>query len=156
MKNRSEAELLRAYTVVHSSLVQRGLRPILQKLDNEAPAGLKRFMRAESVDFQLVPPHLHRRNAAERAIQMFKNHFIAGLSSTDKNFPMHLWDRLLFQATTTLNLLRQSRLNPRLSAEAQLNGPFDFNRTPMVPPGTRVIVHSKPSYRRSWDAHGVD
>jgi hypothetical protein len=125
-------------------------------LDNEAPAGLKRFMQAESIDFQLVPPQLHRRKAAERAIQTFKNHFIAGLSSTDNNFPMHLWDRLLFQATTTLNLLRQSRLNPRLSAEAQLNGPFDFNRTPMAPPGTRFIVHSKPSVRRSWDAHGVD
>jgi hypothetical protein len=97
MKNRSEAELLRAYTVVHLALVQRGLQPILQKLDNEAPAGLKRFMQAESVDFQLVPPHLHRRNTAERTIQTFKNHFIAGLSSTGKNFPMHLWDRLLFQ-----------------------------------------------------------
>jgi hypothetical protein len=69
---------------------------------------------------------------------------------------MHLWDRFLFQATTTLNHLRQSRLNPRLSAEAQLKGPFDFNRTPMAPPGARVIVHSKPFVRRSWDAHGAD
>ncbi len=156
MKNRSEGELIRAYTVVHTSLVERGLRPILQKLDNEAPAGLKRFMKNAAIDYQLVPPHLHRRNAAERAIQTFKHHFIAGLASTDKNFPLHLWDRLLLQATTTLNLLRQSRLNPRLSAEAQLNGPFDFNRTPLAPPGTRVIVHSKPSVRRSWEPHGVD
>jgi hypothetical protein len=51
-------------------------------------------------------PDLHRCNAAERAIQTFKNHFIAGLSSTDKHLPMHLWDRLLLQATTPLNLLR--------------------------------------------------
>jgi hypothetical protein len=26
----------------------------------------------------------------------------------------------------------------------------------MAPPGTRIIVHSKPSLRRSWDAHGID
>jgi hypothetical protein len=71
-------------------------------LDNEAPSGLKHFMKAKAVDLKLVPPHLHRRNAAERAIHIFKNqHFIAGLSSTNKNFPMHLWDQLLFQATTT-------------------------------------------------------
>jgi hypothetical protein len=69
---------------------------------------------------------------------------------------MHLWDQLLFKATHTVDLLRQSCLNPQLSAEAQLNGQFALKRTPMAPPGTRVIVHSKPCYRRPWDAHGVD
>ena len=34
--------------------------------------GLKQFMRNSSVKFQLVPPHLHRTNAAERAIQTYK------------------------------------------------------------------------------------
>lgn len=86
---------------------------------------------------------MHRRNAAERAISTFKDHFIAGLASTDKLFPIHLWDRLIPQSILTLNLMRQSRLNPRLSAEAQLNGAFDFNKTPLAPPGTRVIVHEK-------------
>jgi hypothetical protein len=46
----------------------------------------------------LVPPHCHRRNAAERAIRTFKEHFVAGLSSVDPSFPMHLWDRLLTKA----------------------------------------------------------
>jgi hypothetical protein len=91
-------------------------------------------MRAKSVTFQLVPPHNHRRNAAEKAIGTWKDHFIAGLSSLDPNFPMHLWCQLIPQATTTLNLLRQSHINPRLSAEAQLNGAFDFNTTPLAPP----------------------
>jgi hypothetical protein len=50
----------------------------------------------------------------------------------------------------TLNMLRASRLNPTLSAEAQLNGIFDFNRTPLAPPGTSVIIHEKPSVRQFW------
>jgi hypothetical protein len=69
---------------------------------------LKAFMQEQAIDFQLVPPGVHRRNAAERAIRTFKNHFIAGLCSVDKDFPLHLWDRLLPQAILSLNLLRGS------------------------------------------------
>ena len=63
-------------------------------------------------------PHIHQRNSAERAIQTFKNHFIAALACTDPNFPMSNWCRLLPRAELTLNLLRPSRLNPKLSAYA--------------------------------------
>ena len=81
---------------------------------------------------------------------------MAGLSSCDPNFPLHLWDRLIPHATLTLNLLCPSRPNPRLSAESQLNGAFDFNRTPLAPPGTRVVVHKTPDNRRTWVPHRVD
>jgi hypothetical protein len=74
----------------------------------------------------------------------------------DPNFPLKLWDKLLPQATVTLNLLRKSRINPRMSAYAQLNGHFDFNRTPLAPPGTRIIAHEKPDQRASWSPHGLD
>ena len=103
-----------------------------------------------------MPPHIHRRNSAERAIQTFGNHFIAGLASTDSNFPLSNWCRLLPQAELTLNLLRPSRLNPKLSTYAQLEGAFDFTRTPLAPPGTRVIVREKPTQRRTWALHGID
>jgi hypothetical protein len=156
MKNRSDNEHLRAYNKLHQFLVDRGFKPLLQKLDNEASNALKQTMRDKDIDFQLVPPHTHRRNAAERAIQTFKNHFVACLCTADKFFPMRLWDRILPQATTTLNLLRTSRLNPRLSSEAHLNGTFDFNRTPLAPLGTRVIVHETPEKRRSWAIHGQE
>lgn len=69
---------------------------------------------------------------------------------------MDLWDRLLPQALLTLNLLRGSRINPKLSAFTQVNGIFDFNRTPVAPPGIRVLVHDKPSQRRSWSPHASD
>jgi hypothetical protein len=156
LTSRTEAELLRAYTKIHTYLCDRGLKPQLQRLDNEAPGKLRKFMTDHDVAFQLVPPHAHRRNAAEKAIATWKDHFVAALSTTDPAFPMHLWCRLTDQATTTLNLLRPSRLNPRLSAEAQLNGAFDFNKTPFAPPGTRILIHETPAARRTWAAHGVD
>jgi hypothetical protein len=154
MRSRTAHEMVRAYAKLHTYLVTRGLKPKLQRLDNEASQNLKDFMKSKQVDYQLAPPHCHRRNSAERAIRTWKNHFIAGLASTDKNFPLHLWDRLIPQAVTTLNLLRQSRLNPHLSAKAQLNGTFDYNRTPMAPPGTRVILHETPAQRGTWASHG--
>jgi len=156
MPSKSGAAILKAYKTVHNRLVHAGLRPQLQRLDNECSAALKEFLRNENVEFQLVPPGVHRANAAERAIRTFKNHFIAGLCSTDPDFPIHLWDRLLDQAVLTLNLLRGSRINPKLSAWAQVYGQYDFNRTPIAPPGTRVLVHVKPDQRATWSPHADD
>jgi hypothetical protein len=128
LASRNESDLLRAYTKLHTYLTERGLKPVLQKLDNEAPGKLQSFMRQNDVSFQLVPPRQHRRNAAERAIATWKDHFVATLATTDPDFPLYLWCRLIDQATTTLNLLRSSRINPRLPAEAQLDGAFDYNK----------------------------
>ena len=38
-----------------------------------------------------IPPHIHRRNAAGRAICTFQNHFLAGLASVDPDFPIQVW-----------------------------------------------------------------
>ena len=77
------------------------------------------------VYYHLVIPGIHRRNAAERAIRIFKKHFKAGLETTDESFPIQLWCRLLTQACTTINLMRNSRMNPKMSAEEQIKGAFD-------------------------------
>eukprot|EP00978_Attheya_sp_CCMP212_P006676 scaffold15489_cov53-Attheya_sp.AAC.4 len=123
----------RATNIIHEgtrNLSQNSLQPKLQRLDNEASAILQQFMTEQDIDFQLAPPHLHRRNAAERSIRTFKNHFIAGLCSTNPSFPLHfLWDHLVPQALISLNLMQGPCLNPKLSAQAQIHGAFDFNRT---------------------------
>ena len=103
-------------------------------MDNEASAELKLAMEDNNTTYQLVPPHDHRNNLAERAIQTFKHHFKAGLASTDPNFPLSEWDRLLERANLTLNLLRSSRVNPKLSGYTYLFGEFNFNATPLPPP----------------------
>jgi hypothetical protein len=43
----------------------------------------------------------------------------------------------------TLNMLRRSRINPRLSAHTQIFGVFDYNRTPLALIGTRTVVHER-------------
>jgi hypothetical protein len=141
IKDRSAPELLRAFQVMEQELVARGLKLKLMKLDNEASKLLKTYLHHHNITFQLVPTYSHRRNAAERAIRSFKDHLIAGLCSTDKSFPMHMWDRLLPQVVITLNMLRTSRINPKLSASTHIYGQYDFNRAPMAPPGTRIITH---------------
>ena len=141
MKNCNGPDILKYYTTIHNLLSERGLAPKMHYLDNKCPKVLQKNMTEKDESFQLVPPHLHSRNSAERAIHTFKNHFIAGLASVNKHFPVHLWCRLLPHCLLALNLLRPSRINPKLSAYAQLNSAFNFNRTLLAPPITKIIIH---------------
>jgi hypothetical protein len=154
MKSRSASEWVKAYDTLHQELNVKGFKPKLQTLDNEASIALKNFFTANDIAYQLVPPHCHRCNAAERAIRTFKEHFVVGLSSVDPTFPLHLWDRLLPQAEITLNLLRTSRPHPQLSAAAHFHGLVDYNKTSFAPPGCKIIAHEKPGKRRTWAPHG--
>ena len=105
---------------------------------------------------QLVEPHNHRVNAAERATQTFKNHTIAGLYICDKEFPSILWDKIINQAQDTLNMLRISRVNPKLSGFHVLEGQHDYNRVPFGPPGTRTTIINPPELRTSWGPRALD
>ena len=69
-------------------------------------------MTSMNIKYQLVPPSDHIENNVERAVQTFRNHFIAGMFSVDKYFHLRFWDRLLQQAKISINFLRQSRTLP--------------------------------------------
>ena len=84
-------------------------------MDNKASAEYKKEIH-KNCTIQSVLPNNHRQTLAERAIQTFKNHFKAVLASIDNRFSMHLLDRLLPQAMTTLNLLCQTNAVPTISA----------------------------------------
>jgi hypothetical protein len=133
IKDRTAPELLKAFQIMEQELVARGLKPKLMKLDNEASKLLNEYLHQQYITFQFVPPYSHRRNSAERAVISFKDHLIAGLCSTDKSFPMHLWDRLLPQAVMTINMLRTSRINPKLSASTHIFRQYDFIGHPWHP-----------------------
>jgi hypothetical protein len=156
LKNKTGAKIKRGWTYIHERLAKGGNQPKLYILNNKASTDVKKSLAKYGLNHQLVPPHLHRRNAAERAIRTFKNHLLACLPICDSNFPVSEWDRILFQVKLTLNLLRSSRVNPKLSAYAYLNGNFDFNKTPLAPPGTKVIVHLKPDQQASCAYHGEE
>jgi hypothetical protein len=155
-KTKQASKMAATWTELHKHLRSNGYAPDLHILDNKCSHDLKKAFQKYNVAFQHVPPHVRRRNAAERAIQTWKNHFCAGLATCDPKLPLLEWDLLMPQAELTLNLLRASRRQPKLSAYACLNGPFDFNKTPLAPPGTRVIVHITPDQRSNMAPHGVD
>ena len=111
MKKRTDAEIFRAYAELSNYLIDRGIKPRLQILDNEASQASQREILTRHYDFQLVPPHMHRRHIVEREIRKFKDNFVAGICSAHEESLMHLLCRLLPQATLTLNLLQMSRLN---------------------------------------------
>ena len=133
----------------------RGLQPRLNWLENESQKNLRDYLTDKGITYQLVQPHCHRRNTAERHIRTFKNHFITILSTIDPSLPMYLWRILIAQAVLTLNLLRKSNINPKLSLEAQLNGKFDYNITPLDPARTVVVAHKKPSQQGSRSVLGA-
>jgi hypothetical protein len=68
IKDRTAPELLKVFQVMEHELVDRGLKPRLMKLDNDASKLLKTYLHQQNITFQLVPPYSHRRNASERAI----------------------------------------------------------------------------------------
>ena len=154
--NRQAATIRDATLKMLEKLKTGGFVPKLHILDNECSELLKSAFQKHKITFQLVPPHQKHRNAAERAIQTFKNHFITCLCLLDPNFPLSEWDRLLCQCLISLNHLRASRVNPKLSAYASLEGIFDFNKTPMAPLGTKLVYHIKPDQRSTFDVRGKE
>ena len=134
MKNLSGPELLESYTTIHKPTLRTRASTENALPRQQVPNSLAKIHDCER---QTLPTRSAPPPQTKRAIQTLKNHFIAGLASVNKNFPVHLWCRLISHCLLTLNLLRPSRINPKLSAYFQLHGAFDFNRTPLAPPGKK-------------------
>ena len=154
IKNRQSLTIVNAWNTLHTTLTKFGHETKHFVLDNECSKDLKEALKKNGKTFERTPPNIHRRNAAERAIRTYKNHFLAGLATCDPDFPLGEWDRLIPQSVITLNLLRTSRVNTKLSAYAYLFGNYDFNKCPLAPPGTKALLHKKTKDRKSWEYHG--
>ncbi len=151
MCNRMKEEMIRAYEKIINRMRLAGLGIIKHTLDNEASDALKQYIRKQEIQFELVPPGNHRQNQAECAIQTFKAHFIAILAGIDDKFPLSLWCHLLEPTELTLNLLRQSKVMPKISTFAHVHGHHDCMKKPFAPLGCAIEAHVKPDDRRTWD-----
>ncbi len=150
------ANILAAYKKFFEYLISKGFAPKLNVMDNQATKVIKAYLTPRDVALQLIEPHNHRVNAAERAIQTFKNCFVGALGTTDADFPIQLWDKLTPQVQDSINLLRRSRVNPAISAYKVLEGPYDWNRYPLAPLGTKAIIYEDSDTCASWAPHGLD
>ncbi len=92
--NLDDKSIFDAYKAHFQMLEAKGYKPKENVTDDQATKHIKQFLTKKECKFQLVKPHNHCVNAAKRAIQTFKDAFIATLATTDTNFPIQLWDRL--------------------------------------------------------------
>ena len=159
LDSRLESHVLNAYKRGIKFFSDKGLKPNVQRMDNEPSfltAAFRAYQAENNITPDLVPPGQHRRNKAERAIETGKHHIIAALAGADLSFPMKSVKHTMPQIELTLNLLRQSRRNPTMSAWEQLHGTYDFNAWPLGPLGCRILCHEKPDDRPSWGLHGKE
>jgi hypothetical protein len=148
--------ILAAYVTNFEYLVSKGYTLKVNIMDNQATKVKKAYLRPKDVSLQLVELHNHRVNAAEHAIQTFKNRFIGTLGTTDVDFPVQLWDKLMPQVQDSINLLCRLRIKPDVSAYEALEGLYDWNCHPMAPLGTKAIIFEDSDTRVSWVPHGLD
>ena len=114
MKDKTSQEMIKTYKeLLRRIKASRVCDPKLHILDNEASKEYQEEIEKQC-KMQMVPPDTHRRNIAERAIQTFKNHFIAILSGMNHYFPIFLWRISLPQVVLTLNLLCRSTIAPKV------------------------------------------
>jgi hypothetical protein len=156
MASRTDASFIAAFTKVFAILRDRNYQPALNVMDNKCSKAVEKHIRANRLMIQLVPPYNHRVNAAGRAIGIFKENFVAALATVNNLCPLQLWDEFLPQVELTLNLISFSRCNPLILANHELYGPFDFNKMPLAPLGTKALVYDIPATRTSWAPHATD
>jgi hypothetical protein len=153
LDNRS---IFTTYKTSFEELTAKGFQPKLNIMDNQATKHIKKHPTQDKCKLQVTELQNHCVNAAKCAIQTFKVAFIAALATTDSDFPLQLWDQLTPQVEYTLNILRALRIYPTKSAYKVLNGPYDWNRYPLVPLGCKAVVYKDNNMRGSWVSHGVD
>ena len=83
--NVTGAFIIDAFDNAFVDLTEKRFEPKFNVIDNQATGTLKAYMVQHDCKWKFVEPSNHRVNAAERAIQTFKNHVISGLCTTDTN-----------------------------------------------------------------------
>jgi hypothetical protein len=156
MPSKNDAAMITTFTKILATLAAWGYKPTLNITDNGCSKTVEAHIKSNKMEIHLFPPHNHRVNAAELAIATFEEHFIAGLATVDRNCPLQLWDEFLHQGELTLNLLCYSCGYPSKSANKEVHGLYDFNKTPITPIRTKGLVYDDPAVRASWVPHGAD
>jgi hypothetical protein len=78
-----DVTIFEAYKKKFDELTAKGLNVKLNIMDNQATKHIKKFLTKEQCKLQLVELHNHQMTASKRAIQTWKDPFIAALATTD-------------------------------------------------------------------------
>ena len=83
MKGQKDEHMVEVFQDIYDYLRERNLPPNLHVMDNECLRAIKKFIKKENVDIQLVEPHNHRVSAVEVAVKSVKYNTIAALATVD-------------------------------------------------------------------------
>ena len=157
LKNSKDPDITREYCTMIICLKQAGIVPENHILDNKISEAIKLVIHDEyQMEMEIVPQGFHRRNVAEAEIRNSKAHFISVLAGTADYFTPSLWEKILPQTETTLNLLRQTNATTNVSAYAHQCGTFDYNKTLLAPMGCAVKFHENTNKCSTWEYHRMD
>ena len=147
----SKGEFSQALIEAVQDISSHGSPVRVVRSDNEITPEARRYLQSMNVvvDVQLVPPHNHRANEAERKIQDFKAHFIAILAGIDDTCPLHFWADFVHQAELTLNMLRPAASGSGSAYKARYGHEHDFNKWPMLQVGISGEIFVPASLRNS-------
>ena len=99
----------------------------MQQIDNEVSTILLESIKEKGLKYQLASLHDHRLNPAERAVQTWKITSLVTYMVVLETFSAYKWCGIIHQCEMTLSMLRQWRINPKMSAYTQLFENFDYN-----------------------------
>ena len=108
----------------------------------------------EKIKIQPVEPYNHHVNATKPAVKTAKYHIVTGLGTVNVNCPLQLWCKFLPQTQDLINMMRTLRRNPKISAFEELNGTFDYTKTPISILGSRTLAYNTYEARATWKRHG--
>jgi hypothetical protein len=86
----SDEIIFAAYKKQYELLESKGFDIKLNVMDNQASKIIKQYLTPKQCNLMLVKSNNHCVNAAERAIQTFKDHFVSALATTDSEFLLQL------------------------------------------------------------------
>ena len=153
MKKKTEGEMILAQSRSLGQMKAQGIIPTHQVLENGISMAYILEIKNTSMNYQLIPLDDKQHNLAEKAIQMWKDHFIGVMSGTAENFPTHLWCQSIPQAERQLLLLQKSNVNPKISTYAHVYGPYNYNAAPFVPICMETLVKDKTKRRGTFAEH---
>ncbi len=114
-----------AYQQQYNLLKSKEYKIQLNVMDNQATQVIKKILDEDKCNLLLVKVPNHHVNAAECTIQTFKAHFISTLATTNRKILLQMWDHLMPQVKSTLNMMCPLHVNPDISAYEAVHGPYD-------------------------------
>jgi hypothetical protein len=113
--NVKDTSIVEAFKASIEYLTKRGLEPSFNIINNVASKTIQKCLEDNDIKIQLIEPHNHCVNTARQSIQTFKNHLIAGFCTIDRDCLAAIWSKFIPQAQDSLNMLRTSRIHPKVS-----------------------------------------